>query len=369
MRRSALILNCVLICLPAVVLCGVTWLLLAERIPKTVAADKSRAARVYRKSAEALVKGEAEATFAGERDKAWRASGRIAKGDGTSVQWGYAPLRPGVEFVWAGPASGPVAGLETEAQEVYDPSFVVYLSSGLLLGLFALTAFCLRFFLRYARERDDLLAAAAHDLSTPLAGMRHLIGFDDADAMNMNERMIRIVDNIQSFMRRGGGREWPEPSAFALVDAFNEAYRLFAADFEDSPSGPVGISGDTGAEAFANRAAVVQILWNLLGNELKYAASHGAVRARIFRDGAEVALEIEDEGPGMTRRQMAKAFKRYYRAKAALDSGRGGFGIGLCTARESARLMGGDISVRANSPTGCVFTLRLPQRLRDRCRV
>ena len=42
------------------------------------------------------------------------------------------------------------------------------------------------------------------------------------------------------------------------------------------------------------------------------------------------------------------------------SSGKGGFGIGLCTAREFARAMGGDLTVRPNDPKGCVFTLSLP---------
>jgi signal transduction histidine kinase len=71
-------------------------------------------------------------------------------------------------------------------------------------------------------------------------------------------------------------------------------------------------------------------------------------------------MELADEGQGMTKRQMKKAFDRYYRSRTVLESGKGGFGIGLCTAREFARSMGGDLTVRANSPHGCVFTLSLP---------
>ncbi|MBQ1428690.1 MAG: sensor histidine kinase, partial [Kiritimatiellae bacterium] len=47
-------------------------------------------------------------------------------------------------------------------------------------------------------------------------------------------------------------------------------------------------------------------------------------------------------------------------AKTVLESGKGGFGIGLCTAREFAEAMGGTLTVRANEPRGCVFTLELP---------
>ena len=104
----------------------------------------------------------------------------------------------------------------------------------------------------------------------------------------------------------------------------------------------------------------MQILWNLFGNDLKYAAPHGPVSVRIRRDGRFALVEFADAGPGMTRREMRRAFDRYYRAKSVMESGRGGFGIGLCTSREFARAMGGDITVAANGASGCVFAFRLP---------
>ena len=81
---------------------------------------------------------------------------------------------------------------------------------------------------------------------------------------------------------------------------------------------------------------------------------------RLSTKDGFVRAEFADEGQGMTRRQMRRAFNRYYRARTALESGKGGFGIGLCTSRESARAMGGDLTVRQNEPRGCVFTLTLP---------
>ena len=85
------------------------------------------------------------------------------------------------------------------------------------------------------------------------------------------------------------------------------------------------------------------------------------MRVSFGADGGFVRVEVSDEGPGMEPRQMKRAFDRYWRAATALQSGKGGFGIGLCTAREFARAMGGDLSVRANVPRGCVFSLALPR--------
>ena len=81
---------------------------------------------------------------------------------------------------------------------------------------------------------------------------------------------------------------------------------------------------------------------------------------RIRSEGRLAIVEFADTGNGMTRREMGRAFVRYYRAKTVMQSGQGGFGIGLCTSREFARAMGGDLTVRANEPSGCVFSLRLP---------
>ena len=104
----------------------------------------------------------------------------------------------------------------------------------------------------------------------------------------------------------------------------------------------------------------LQILWNLFGNDLKYAAPYGKVTVRFGRADGLITVEFADEGPGMTPWQMKRAFDRYYRARTVLESGKGGFGIGLCTAREFARAMGGDLTVRANDPKGCVFALSFP---------
>ena len=234
-----------------------------------------------------------------------------------------------------------------------------------------------RVFVDYVRSRDDFLAATAHDLTTPLVGMRYSIGRNDEEAKVLNERMIRLVANIKDFLRLGGKRPKPQRDEVDLVKCYKEAYALFREDIRDVTDGsdiPVDMGTDPteplkngtfagpvpNFTAMGDETLVVQILWNLIGNDLKYALPYGPVCVRFFRKDCFVCVEFVDEGQGMSPREMARAFDRYYRAKTVLESGKGGFGIGLCTAREFARSMGGDLSVRANSPHGCVFTLSLP---------
>lgn len=233
-----------------------------------------------------------------------------------------------------------------------------------LLVLVVVTALGVRFFLNYVRERDDFLAATAHDLTTPLVGMRYAIGRDDPEARNLCERMIRLVGNVKDFLRLGGRRPAPARASFDLRRACEEAYALFREDYRDLFEGrdvAIAVDGDL-PPVLADETLTVQILWNLFGNDLKYAAPFGPVEVRLSCRGGFAYAEFVDGGPGLTRAQMRRAFDRYYRAKTARESGKGGFGIGLCTAREFARAMGGDLAVRANAPHGCVFTLKLPCR-------
>ena len=277
-----------------------------------------------------------------------------------NVPWGYTK-----KHIWyaSSPTNAPFA-YQVARRDVENARLanVLYCGGGFVLLLLAgMTAFGAWYFIGYARERDDFLAATAHDLTTPLVGMRGCIGRDDATVKCLNERMLRLVANIKDFLLLGGRRPRPKREPFDVLRAFREAYALFRDDYRDLFDGadvPVEVEGEVPL-VLADETMTVQVLWNLLGNDLKYAAPYGSVKVRVSADGGFVRLAFIDEGQGMTPRQMRRAFDRYYRAQTVLESGKGGFGIGLCTAREFARAMGGELSVRANSPRGCVFSLTL----------
>ncbi len=240
------------------------------------------------------------------------------------------------------------------------------LIGGIVIGLVLLftTVVGVKYFFDYVKTRDDFMAATAHDLTTPLVAMRYIIGKNDAEASILCDRILRIVANIKDFMRLGGKRPQPKLEKVDVIKAYNEAYSLFKEDYRDLFSGedivvkyaqdlkePIFVSGD--------ETMIVQILWNLLGNDLKYAAPYGKVEVEISSSDKFVDISFIDEGQGMTKKEMRKAFDSYYRAKTVLVSGKGGFGIGLSTAKEFAEAMGGKIIVRPNKPKGCVFTLSL----------
>ena len=356
MKRWKLILYSILICLPAVLaLAGWLYLVLVW-MPTQVRSQQQRLGRHFTKEAERVIADPSGTTRLTSRPKGWRKSNEF-KGK----SWGR--FRDGERnFIWFQSATNEWRVAQVETQDEFPYEVAGYFGGGcILLVLFVLTVLAVWNFIRFMKERDDFLAATAHDLTTPLVGMRMTIGRNDEEARHLNERMIRLVDNIKDFLRLGGRRPTPKRETFDLVKAYETAYALFAADYRDLFDGEdIQTSQTSQTSVLADETMTVQILWNLLGNDLKYAAPYGKVSVRFAREGGFVKVEFIDEGQGMTSRQMRKAFDRYYRAKTVLQSGKGGFGIGLCTAKEFASAMDGDLTVRANTPRGCIFTLYLP---------
>ena len=357
MKNSRLFWNSVLISLPAVMLVAAVAYFLVDKVPEFARNEEKRVQQEYReKAVEAKEAGLGE-VFDFEKSGYKRGNLSIKR-----EPWGFA-----VDKVWYF-KDGKAYRLHVEPVEGFDFRTTFYPIGVLLALLFvSMTVFGVRYFWKFVQSRDDFLAATAHDLTTPLVGMRMMIGRADDEAKRLNERMLLIVNNIKDFMKLGGKRRKPELKPVDIVALTKEAYQLFAADYAESESGEVTFHctptpSTYTFSALADETLTLQILWNLFGNDLKYAAPFGKVMVRFAQEGGFARVEFIDEGQGMTPRQMKKAFDRYYRAKTVLESGKGGFGIGLCTAREFARAMGGNLSVRANTPKGCVFTLSLCQK-------
>lgn len=333
---------------PLMLLMGtVAWLYGSTEKRAEAWAAAKYAADVKQAAAE-LLTGEGEAM---RRPKGLRMTGTV---DGH--KYGCNPI-DGTSCVWVEVVPGHIRFEPCNIAMV--PVRRLAMAGGVALAVLMLAMwwFSIRSFRRDTELRDEFLAAASHDLMTPLVCLR--FGYDKAQV----ERLIRLVGNINDFLKLGGRRPPPVPANFPVARAIKEAYAIFKDQYEEEESGPVEITGDDTLEVFADETLTVQILWNLFGNELKYAAPFGKVKVSFGAENGKVSVVFVDEGPGMTWWQRHNCFNRYYRARTAMESGRGGFGIGLCTAKELAEAMGGGLKVRANNPHGCIFVLDLPSKI------
>jgi signal transduction histidine kinase len=82
-----------------------------------------------------------------------------------------------------------------------------------------------------------------------------------------------------------------------------------------------------------------QIIANIVGNAVKYTV-RGRIEVRVERREDQIAIEVADTGPGLSRDEMDQAFQAFQRVERT-GAGVNGAGLGLSLSRQLAKLMGG----------------------------
>ncbi|RYJ04429.1 MAG: sensor histidine kinase KdpD, partial [Acetobacteraceae bacterium] len=221
--------------------------------------------------------------------------------------------------------------------------------------------------------RTALLTSLGHDLRTPLTTIRgaaetlrengeRLPEATRADLLTTvveeAARMGRFLSNILDMVRVEAGEIKPRREP---VDA---AEALEAATSRAEGSGTRRIRRDFPARLPEPRIDPVlldQVLGNLLDNALKFSGPAGQVMVGAFRDGPEIVLYVEDDGPGVPPADLRRIFDPFYRATRT-DRIAAGSGLGLSICQGLVAAMGGRIA--AESPVrdghGTRLTVRFP---------
>jgi signal transduction histidine kinase len=98
-----------------------------------------------------------------------------------------------------------------------------------------------------------------------------------------------------------------------------------------------------------NQDALNTLVANLVENAIKYSESGGVIRIRLRQRTHDVALEVEDSGPGIPLEDRERVFDRFYRR---VDSTESGSGLGLAIARDIARRHQATILLDSSSDLG-----------------
>jgi len=234
-----------------------------------------------------------------------------------------------------------------------------------------------------ARQRSQFAASAAHELRTPLAGLRMYSemlaeGLGDPSrakdyarrAAEEAARLGRVVSNVLGFTRleRGALQVRPEPGDLAVavrgcVDRQRPALEAAGASIE------LSIADNLPTVSF-DRDAVAEILQNLVDNAEKYSRSakdrsinvslscrrEGREAGRLVGSGAMIS--VCDRGPGIPADMRRRLFRPF--ARGSRDDAPAGLGLGLALVKALAEAHGGAVSYEARSDGGSVFKVFLP---------
>jgi signal transduction histidine kinase len=208
---------------------------------------------------------------------------------------------------------------------------------------------------RFVEDRTQMLAAISHDLRTPITRLRLRAEFVDDTAQRAKllsdlDDMERMTDSVLAFARDEAGGEDPQPvDLTALIESLCN-------DAEDAGT-PVTCAGALSAPVSGRPMALKRGFANLIDNAAKYG---GGVVIRLSENGGDVAVEIDDDGPGIPDEDMEQVFAPFFR----LDGSRGavkGSGLGLSVARSIFRGHGGDVALSNRPEGGLRATVTLPR--------
>ncbi len=223
-----------------------------------------------------------------------------------------------------------------------------------------------------SQAKSDFLAAMSHEIRTPMngvLGMLDLLRHETAEeerrhylelAHDSASGLLIVINDILDHSRleaRSLALEAtcfdPEEQARKVVALLGEGAREkgVALTVDVAPDLPTVVTGDP--------TRLRQILFNLVGNALKFTES-GSVTitgsARSTDDaGVELRFEVADTGIGMSSDVRSRIFKRFGQADGSTARRYGGTGLGLAISRELVRLMGGEIGVESTEGQGSRF--------------
>ena len=235
-----------------------------------------------------------------------------------------------------------------------------------VLGLLALYRM-MAVMVGFAERRSNFVAAVSHELKTPLTAIRMYAemlrdgmvpseGKRDEYYRHItveSERLSRLINNVLEFSRLEKGTRDVALVTGSVAPVVREVAELLRPHVEGQGFDlRVELDADLPPVRF-ERDALMQVLWNLVDNAVKYArdAASRQIALRGWQDGGGVHLAVRDRGPGVPARHLAKIFEPFYRGESELTRRSKGTGLGLALVRGLAERMGARVSGR-NVPTG-----------------
>jgi signal transduction histidine kinase len=212
-------------------------------------------------------------------------------------------------------------------------------------------------------EMGEVMAITAHDLRSPLQGVKHLLDFVapmggperltaalQTASRSCSEMIASIGRLLDAYGSEEGGRISCEDLRGHFDAAATRAQSLAAAKNihveARLPNDP--------ARARADAGGLAQVLDNLLGNAIKFSPAGATVTLELFVEDGACRAEVRDSGPGVPSDERELLFRKFHRG----DSAESGAGLGLFIVRKLMESMGGAVDYLPPGHGGAVFRLK-----------
>lgn len=230
-----------------------------------------------------------------------------------------------------------------------------------------------------AEERDHtktLVTDISHQLKTPVSALKNCLTMcleadSETERTDFLERCSGQMTRLENLVTELVNISRLETSLITLkqekvllsdvlTDAVTAVYeKTLPKNITIELLAPDGES-DSHTLLFLDRHWTAEAIANLLDNAVKYSPADSTITLRLHRFYSYISLEVADEGIGISREEVTRIFKRFYRGNHPAVKRTEGSGVGLYLARRILEEQGGTISVKSTAGTGSIFIVHLP---------
>lgn len=231
-----------------------------------------------------------------------------------------------------------------------------------------------------SRAKSAFLATMSHELRTPMNGVLGMVDVLVTTPLSEGQMevvntiresagtLLGLIDNILDFSKIEVGKMVLDPAPVSLGDVVERVCNaLLPVAVRSNVHLSVFVAPGIPARVLSDDLRLSQVLYNLVGNAIKFSSRDGAtrghvdVRASIVSEvPLKVALRVADDGIGMSSEAVGDLFMPFTQAEASTTRRFGGSGLGLAISKRLVELMGGEIAVESTTGEGSVFTVTLP---------
>lgn len=226
------------------------------------------------------------------------------------------------------------------------------------------------------RMRSDLITMIVHDLKMPLstilpslesllAGDMGVLSPSQAHFVQMARRsgqdMLTLIQNLLDVARLEEGRLTLQKERIAPRSWVQSVVTNFSTQASTQKKQLSAVTTEEPMIIDADVSLLTRALGNLIANALRHTpAGVGEVTVTAFQDGNQLAVEVRDNGEGISEEEQKRIFEKFTQGAGQKVTLRTGSGLGLTFCKMVIEAHGGRISVFSNKGQGSLFTFHLP---------
>jgi len=223
--------------------------------------------------------------------------------------------------------------------------------------------------------KSDFVSVVSHELRTPLTAIKNAAGLlASGSAGEVSEtqqrflgmvsrntqRLMMIVNDLLDLSKIEAGKFQYRFSEVNLAELLTQVCEALA---DEAASRGLTLEQDCPEQlpaVWADPQRIDQVIWNLMGNAMKFTPQGGRVTLAARSRGEEVEIAVADTGVGIASEDQAAIFDSFYQVEDPMTRKSTGTGLGLAIIRGLLAAHGATISVESEVGRGSRFSFRLP---------